>query len=190
MGNDTKVFGMFHRILFFWLAGAFFLSTILFGDESAGKAETAVENKSGFALAADEGLLTLHAQNASLYEIIEELGKLMKIEVVGNIHEKEKVSADFDKVSLKEALEKLSINYGYQMDSDDDGDDNNGHSSLITKIIILPKGREKELSEITSKDQDIQEKQTEEPKRPEPFIFEFDPRIFMEEEQNSNKDRP
>lgn len=126
MGNDNNVFGMFHGIVVFSLIVVSFLSPILFGFMSIGKGEPETETTSRFDLSVDEKLVTLHANNASLYQIIEELGKLMKIEVVGNIHEEEQVNADFDKLSLIEALEQLSTNYGYQMDSDNDGDENYG----------------------------------------------------------------
>ncbi len=156
------------------------LSPVLFGEESIDNQDDKDLATTDFDLEVNGELVTLHADNAPLYEIIEELSKLMKIEVVGNIHEEEKVSVDFDKLSLKEALEKLSASYGYQVDSHD-GDNTNDLSSRITKIIVLPKGRERALLKTTPNDQEIQENKTEEPKRPEPFKFEFDPSKYLEE---------
>ncbi len=77
------------------------------------------EDKSGYDLTIEEGLISLSANNdVSLKEIIEELAYRMKIDVIGNIPEVERISVEFDRLSLKDALEKLSASYGYVMDAE------------------------------------------------------------------------
>ncbi|GJQ59123.1 MAG: hypothetical protein SCALA701_19240 [Candidatus Scalindua sp.] len=106
----------------------------------------------------------------------------MEIEVVGNIIEEEKISVEFEKLSIKEALEKLSSNYGYQIDSEKEEKNNHGNIKHITKIIILPKGEETAPLRVTAKDSEIQEREGKETLRPEPFKFVFDPSESLEEE--------
>ncbi len=142
----------------FLLAILLVFLTSLFGEMAYGKPEGKSEEKVGFELAISDGLISLSAKDASLREIMGEIGNSMIIEVVGNIPEEEKISVDFDRLSLEDALEKLSSNYGYLMDAEKGG-------NKIAEIIIIPKGEESRIQEIESKEQS----------RPEPFKFEFDP---------------
>ncbi len=135
----------------------------LFGGDMDKETEVEKEHKSDFKLKVKDDLITLNAKTALLREIIKELGNRMEIDVVGNIPEEEKVSVNFNRLSLKDALEKLSTNYGYQMDAEKE-------EGNIVKIIILPKGEEARTQEIES---------TKSVKH-EPFQFEFDPSEFME----------
>ena len=72
--------------------------------------------------------------------------------------EDEKISIEFDRLSLKEALEKISSNYGYVMDSGKEG-------NKITRITIQPRGEE-------SRNSGNRKHNT---CKKEPFKFEFDP---------------
>ncbi|GJQ59121.1 MAG: hypothetical protein SCALA701_19220 [Candidatus Scalindua sp.] len=89
----------------------------------------------------------------------------MAIDVVGDITEEERTSIEFKKLSLAEALEKLSTNYGYLTDAEKGEKGDYGDKSEIMKISILPKGKEMASIRIATK----------ESKHPEPFKFEFDP---------------
>ncbi len=152
------------------------------------KVDGNTEGKSGFDLTIEESLISLSANDVSLKEIIEELAHRMEIDVIGNIPEEEKISIEVDKLSLKELLEELSANYGYLVDSENE-------EKRITKIIVLPKGKETSPSSLKTKqaaiqetkisetqdakESEINERESKETKRPEPFKFEFDPSKYM-----------
>src|ERR1700757_1116825 len=65
-----------------------------------------VDNKD-FVLTVKDNLISLDAKNASLKEIVEEIGRQMKVDVVANIPEEKKVTTKFDKLSLEGAIKKL-----------------------------------------------------------------------------------
>ncbi len=169
------------------------IPSALFGEDK--EIKTKKEVNADFDLTIKDDLISLSAKDVSLKEIIEELGSSMKIDVIGNIPEEEKISVGFDKLSLKEALEKLSSNYGYLMDSEKGEKEDHSNKLQITKIIILPKGKETSPSSLKTKqvaiqetkisetqeekESEIKERESKETKRPEPFKFEFDPTEFM-----------
>ncbi len=160
-------------ILLFIILSVF--STSLFGVRAEGKLEVKSDVKAGFNLTVEEDLISLNANSASLKEIIEEIGKVLEISVVGNIPEKEKISIDFEKLSLQDALGKLSTNYGFLMDSGKEGKSHDDKLSRIAKIIILPKGKETALADSTTKESVVTEAG-----HSEPFKFEFDPSEYMD----------
>ena len=67
----------------------------------------------------------------------------MKIDVVTGIPDTKKITAEFEHLSVEEAVNRLSTNYSYVMDS------TNGERK-ITKIIVLEKGKETGLSTPTT----------------------------------------
>ncbi len=152
------------------------IPSVLFGGEDEKKVEGKSESKASIVLTIKDEIVSLKAKDASLKEIIEEIGRKMKIEVIANITEEEKVTLKFDRLSIADALEKLTTNYGYVMDSEK-------KEKKITKIIVLPKGQKTASSRTTTKQTRIQEEEKKEVKRPEPFKFEFDPSEFMEEDK-------
>jgi hypothetical protein len=90
----------------------------------------------------------------------------MKIEVVGNIPEEDKITIAFNKLSFEDAIKRLVVNYVYL--SDQEKCDKRG----ITKLIVLPKDKGAvALFETTAEKQ-----------QPEPFKFEFDPSKSIEDE--------
>lgn len=153
------------------------IPSALFGEEKDGKTEKQSKGKADFTLNIKDEVVSLKAKGVSLKEILEEIGREMNIEVVANISEKVKVSIKFDKLSVEKALEKLTTNYGYIMDSEKE-------DKKITKIIVIPEGGEKggdSMAEHNNKNGD---------KTPhesilggEPFKFEFDTPESMEEEE-------
>ncbi len=152
------------------------IPTILFGKEVDEKTNGDSKGKANFDLRIKDDLIFLNAIDASLKEIMEEIGSSMKIDVIGNILIEEKISVEFDRLSLKDALEKLSASYGYVMDAEKG-------EKQITKIIVLPKGKEASPLRFTAKDSEIQEREGKESKRPEPIKFEFDSLEFVKEEK-------
>ncbi len=122
-------------VIFIFLSTLPVIPTTLFGWEAGEKTEEKLEDKADFDLSIKGGNISLSAKDASLKEILNEIGQRIKVEVVGNIPEGEKVSVEFDKLSIVEVLEKLVINYGYITESE-------GGEKKITKIIVLPRGKE------------------------------------------------
>ncbi len=74
-----------------------------------GNTKEELEYKSDFELTVRNGLISLKTKDASLREIIEEIGKSMKIKVVGVIPDEERISAEFDKLSLEEPLAQAMV---------------------------------------------------------------------------------
>jgi len=57
----------------------------------------------------------------------------MKIEVVADISEEEKITTKFDKLSLEDAVKKLRTSYAYVWNSEK-------KEGKITKIVLLARG--------------------------------------------------
>ena len=159
----------------------------LFGGEADKKYKVQTEIKSDFVLTIKDSLISLNAKDASLKEITEKIGRKMKIEVVADISEEEKITTKFDKLSLEEAIKKLRTSYAYVWNSEK-------KEGKITKIVLLPEGKGTVLSRPTNRESEVKgEKRlvksesravkkiaSEKSPRPEPFKFEFDPSEFVE----------
>lgn len=151
------------------------IATGLCGGEPDKKTEGASARKSKFMLTTNDSLLSLRARDASLKEILETIGQKMKIEVVGSISEEERVTIAFDKLTLEDAIKSLSKNYAFVKEPGKE-------KEKITKITILSEGRSGEVVARKELPQPAPEEIVEEePARPEPFKFEFDPSEFEEE---------
>lgn len=167
----------------------FIFTSVLFGGEAERKADVnKPEGKADFILTIEEGLISLNAKDASLKEIVEEIGRRMEIEVVANIPDEEKITMEFEKLSLEDAIERLARNYVYEKKSEE---------GKITKIVLLPKGEGTVPSTPTTKKSGVEEGKSmvkpeirtkekspqpeteevdkEKSTRPEPFMFEFNP---------------
>ena len=164
------------------------IPNFLFGGEADKKFEVKAESRADFVLTIKDSLISLTAKDASLKEITEEIGRRMKIEVVADISEEEKITTKFDKLSLEDAIKRLRSSYAYVWNSEKEG-------GKITKIVLLPVGKGTGLSRATTKESIVEEEKrlvksessagkkiaSEKSPRPEPFKFEFDPSEFVEE---------
>jgi hypothetical protein len=126
-----------------------------------------------------KGLISLDAKNASLKEITEEIGRKMDIEVDAQIGEEESVTEKFERLTLEDALDRLSANYAYLLDSEK-------KKGKIKKIVLLSKGSEGKEMVVSkpappSQSQHGEEKAEQAEERPEPFKFEFDPSKYLKE---------
>ena len=83
-----------------------------------------------YVLTIEEGIISLDAKNTSLKQIFEEIGVRMGIEVEAMISDEEIISLSFKKLSLEDAIRKLSANHAYIIDSDKE-------KGQITKIVIV-----------------------------------------------------
>lgn len=82
--------------------------------------------------------ISLKARDASLKNILEEIGRRMNIDVVADIPREDKITVDLDMMYLGDAIKKFKKNYAYITESDKD-------KGKITKIFVVPKGMEKML---------------------------------------------
>ncbi len=87
-----------------------------------------------FVLTVHENLLSLQAREASLTAILTQIGRELAIDVVAHLPMDETITVAFDRLPVVEALQKLSTNYAYIVDSV------SGDKS-ITKIIVVSKGK-------------------------------------------------
>jgi len=144
-----------------------------------------------FVLTVEGDRLSLEAQEASLRAILEEIGRKMHLEVLGEVPAQETVTAAFHDLPLEQALHRLSSNFGYQMKSEEGG-------QAISKIFILPKGTgpanaKRDTREVAPREEIVtsnsdpviqagrakgNEADQLKPTRPEPFKFQFDPSEF------------
>lgn len=113
--------------------------------------------------------ITVRAKEASLKEVLEEIGRKLGIEVQAQLSPQETVTVEFNDLPLKDALKKLSRRYVYHTFSNHEG-------SKITKIWILPEGRAATPTDSTKA-------VSGKPSQPDPFMFELDPTEFVEQAQ-------
>jgi type II secretory pathway component GspD/PulD (secretin) len=165
-----------------------FLPLLLTPDTFGGEADTkpkAKSAKANFVVTVKNNLISLKAKDASLKEVLEEIGRQMKIDVVANVPDQERITLEFEKLSIEEAVNKLSRNYLFVADSVKG-------ETKITKIIVVEAGNETALSRptvkefvITKEERSVkpeskvrEEAVKKESPPPEPFKFEFDPSQF------------
>ena len=153
------------------------IPSTLFGVESTKKSQNS-NNKSNFTIAVKNNLITLNAKDASLKDIVEEIGSKMKIDVITNIPDDKRVSIKFDTLSLKDAIERLRAyaDIVYFRDSE---------NKKITKMMVFSKRKGEELSKPAKgegpvKTQSKKEESLKGAPQPEPFQFEFDPSKYHE----------
>jgi len=141
------------------------------------------KSRADFVLTIKDSLISLTAKDASLKQIVEEIGRRMKIEVFADISEEEKITIRFDKLSLEDAIKRLRTSYAYIWNSEKE-------EGKITKIVLLSEGKgtavstiKEEKKMVKSESKAKKEAAKEKSPRPEPFKFEFDPSEFMEEKK-------
>jgi hypothetical protein len=104
-----------------------------------GEAETNPKGKAAakadFVLTVKDNVISLKAKDASLKEVLQEIGRRMSIEVLALLSEQEKIPTEFEKFLLQEAIEKLVRNYSHLIVSQEG-------NRKITRIIALQKGSE------------------------------------------------
>ena len=166
-------------------------ASAFFGQRLEASTQPPTASIGNFVLTVEGDRLSLEAQEASLRAILEEIGRKMHLEVLGEVPAQETVTAAFHDLPLEQALHRLSSNFGYQMKSEEGGQE-------ISKIFILPKGtgpaNAKSTTEEVAPSKEIvmpysdpviqagrakgNEADQEKPTRPEPFKFQFDPSEF------------
>jgi hypothetical protein len=131
-----------------------------------------------FQVKASKGYLSVDAREAPLTKIFEEIGKQAGIVVESGIGPEQKITIQFDRVPLEDAIKKLSKNVSifYTQDPKD-------NRPRIVRVAVLPEG--KQLAPPLSRPAaPAQASKTKEPApKPEPFKFEFDPGKSAEQEK-------
>jgi type II secretory pathway component GspD/PulD (secretin) len=158
------------------------LASVTFGGEPAERPKGKTAAKPNFVLTVKDNLISLKAKDVSLKEVLEEIGRRMNIEVLALLSEQEKITLDFEKLPLEEAIERLIRNYPHLIVSQE-GD------RRITRIVALQKSGDPVPSNPVVKDTEAKKQETpiklesrmreqavrKESPPPEPFRFQFDP---------------
>jgi type II secretory pathway component GspD/PulD (secretin) len=116
---------------------------------------------SNFVLTVQDSLLSLRAQDASLKAILEAIGRELGMGVVAHISAHDKITVQFDQLTLTDALQRLHTNYAYVMEG-----------QKVVKLIVLPPGPARLRQPESRRPAETSGKAT---LQPAPFQFEFDP---------------
>ena len=141
------------------------IPTILFGEEVDKKSELNPKNQADYVLLVKGNHISLKAKDASLKDILEEIGRRMNIVVVANIPREEKITIELDMLYLGDAIKRFKANYAYITKS-------KKVTGKITKIVVVPKGTGKSLSDKS--EYDPQPSIAESEYDPQPSIQKFD----------------
>ena len=87
---------------------------------------------SAFVLTVQDSPLSLRAQDASLKAILEAIGRELAIRVVAHLSVHDKITVQYDRLSLTEALQRLHTNYASVMEG-----------QKVVKLIVLSSGQER-----------------------------------------------
>jgi hypothetical protein len=131
--GTTKFFGFI-----IVLVPLLMIPTILSGMEADKKPEKNSESHGEYVLKVKGDHISLKAKDASLREILEEIGRKMKIEVVANIPWEDKITIELDMMYLENALKRFKTNYAYVAKTEKE-------KGKITKIVLVAKGGGKML---------------------------------------------
>jgi hypothetical protein len=139
----------------------------LFGEGTKQEGDRAKPLAADFVLTIQDGLLSVTAKKASLTQLLGEIGRRMNIEVVAEIPAEDKVTLAFDRLTLKEALQRFSnyTNLAYF----------EREPGQISKIMAFPKGATTGLSRRAATESELKQEPSKGAPRTEPFKFEFDP---------------
>jgi hypothetical protein len=164
------------------LVGVLVTAAQVFAGEAERTPKEKPAAKADFVLTMKDNVVSLTAKDASLKKILEEIGQRMSIEVLALLPEQEKITADFEKLPLEEAIERLIRNYPHLVVSQE-GD------KRITRIVALQKSVDTVPSKPVIKETETKKQETpvkletrvkeqpigKESPPPEPFKFQFDP---------------
>jgi len=177
----------FLQIITLYLVPLLIIPAAILGGDTDNESMEESKVQSDFSLAIKDNLIYLDAKDASLVEIVKEIGGKMKIDVIAKVPDEERVTVTVkvEELPLEAAMERLRefADIAYIKDSEND-------DAKITKILVFPKGKaeervnareesmEKEALREEAKEEEAGKKEA---RRPEPFKFEFDPSEFEEE---------
>jgi len=137
MHNKKRAIEKFFGLIIIFIA-LLLIPTIFFGGETDIRPEKSSESHVEYVLVVKGDHISLKAKDASLKDILEEIGRRMKIEVIANISREEKITIDLDMMYLGDALKRFKTNYAYITKTDK-------KKGKITNIVVVPEGMEKML---------------------------------------------
>jgi hypothetical protein len=152
------------------------IPVFLFAEE-AGKTPAEPSNsQSNFILTVKDNLISLSAKDASFKELLEEIGRRMNIEVFANIPREQKLTLEFDSLSIEDAIRELRkyASIVYVKDAKKEPEQ-------IRKIIALPIQAGARVGAPASSVRE--EALSQQAPRPKPFKFEFDPSQYEKKPQ-------
>ena len=135
------------------LLGPTITATQIFEGEAQTSAKGKPATKADFVLTVNGNLISLQAKDASLKDVLEEIGRKINIEVFALLSEQEKTTVGFENLPLKEAIERLIRNYPHLIVSQE-GD------SRITRIIALQKSLDTVLPTAVVKETETKKQET------------------------------
>ena len=132
MHNKKRGIDKFFKFIFV-LMPLLIIPTVMFGTEAYKQPKLNSQNQTDYVLKVKGNLISLKAKDASIKEILEDIGRRMKIEVVANIPREEKITVELDMMYLGDAIKRFRANYAYITESEKE-------KGKITKIVVVPKG--------------------------------------------------
>jgi hypothetical protein len=174
MINIVNIFYRFPSICLIALFTIFFYFNG-YASEAQSEASADLKKTPDYSLNIKNNRISLKAKNASVKDIIDQIGKELKIKTDTRIARSAKITVEFNNLTLERALKEISEDYAFFT---------NKQGKKIEKIVIYPKGEEAPRIEVTPQpeDQQVTQNQSQEKNEPKPFMFEFDPSAVKGEE--------
>lgn len=139
-------------------------------DASADKKASTRQHSPPFTLTIKSDRLSLIAKDAPVKAVLADLGRRLHVEVVVKPPQNEKITTEFQDLTLDQALQQLSQRYAATRDK----------QGRIVKVVVVPKAQrsaaanDESLSQAKLKEPG-QSSKAGSPRNSEPFKFEFDP---------------
>ena len=135
MHNEMKGLRKFFGLIVISLS-FLIIPTILYGGATDKKNESPSITPGKYILKVKGNQISLKARDASLMDILLEIGRRMNIKVTALIPREEKITIDLDMQYLGDAIKKFKTNYAYITASEKE-------KGKISRIVALPEGNEK-----------------------------------------------
>ena len=113
--------------------GSSFTHTSLAETTTANRVATS--SATSFHLAVTNNLVSLTAKDAELDDVLQELSRQLHIAIESHVTDRKTVSADFNALTLKDAMQQLGGNYATIVDE---------KTGQVTKIVLYPLGAEQQ----------------------------------------------
>lgn len=110
-----------------------FIQTTLAETTTASRVETSPTTS--FQLAVTNNLVSLTAKNAELDDVLQELSRQLHIAIESHVTDQKTVNADFNFLTVKDAMQQLGGNYATIVDE---------KTGQVTKIVLYPLGTEQQ----------------------------------------------
>jgi len=121
--------------------GSSFTHTSLAETTTANRVATS--SATSFQLAVTNNLVSLTAKDAELDDVLQELSRQLHIAIESHVTDRKTVSADFNALTLKDAMQQLGGNYATIVDE---------KTGQVTKIVLYPLGAEQQRATNTPSD--------------------------------------